>query len=100
VRRAATAPDSQRVQAVLDEVRPRIHAHHGDVVIHEITGEGVVTLAFRGNCVGCPFQLTTLGAALLPPLREVEGVTDVQLLGRALPATVMRRIANARMAHV
>jgi Fe-S cluster biogenesis protein NfuA len=96
----ATPPDSQRVQAVLDEVRPRIHAHHGDVVIREITDEGVVRVAFKGNCVGCPFQLTTLGAALLPTLLEVEGVTDIQLVGRELPASVMRRIADARMTHV
>jgi hypothetical protein len=44
--------------------------------------------------------LTTLGAALLPTLLEVEGVTDIQLVGRELPASVMRRIADARMKHV
>jgi Fe-S cluster biogenesis protein NfuA len=87
------------VRAALDDVRPRIHAHHGDVVIREITEDGVVRLAFQGNCVGCPFQLTTLGAALIPRLMQVPGVTDVQLDGRQLPPAVMRRIAQLSLAQ-
>jgi Fe-S cluster biogenesis protein NfuA len=90
----AAAPEPTAVQSALDGVRPRIHAHHGDVAIKEITPEGVVRLSFKGNCIGCPYQLSTFGAALLPPLESVPGVTGVELEGRIVPLRTLKRIAR------
>ena len=49
-----------RVDKALDEIRPYIHSHAGDVNIVDVTDEGVVKLQMVGTCHGCPMSMLTL----------------------------------------
>jgi Fe-S cluster biogenesis protein NfuA len=48
-----------RVLQALDEVRPRLRAHHGDVELIGVA-EGVVRLRLLGSCHGCASSAATL----------------------------------------
>jgi Fe-S cluster biogenesis protein NfuA len=69
---------SDRVQAALDEVRPRLQADGGDVELVEVR-EARAVLAFQGSCVGCDMANVTLTRLLEQHLRtavpELEAVT-------------------------
>ena len=67
-----------RVDRALDEIRPYIHSHAGDVNIVDVTDEGVVKLQMVGTCHGCPMSMLTLRLGIERILVEkVEGVTEV-----------------------
>jgi Fe-S cluster biogenesis protein NfuA len=68
----------ERVDKALDEIRPYIHSHAGDVNIVDVTPEGVVKLQMVGTCHGCPMSMLTLRLGIERILMEkVEGVTEV-----------------------
>jgi Fe-S cluster biogenesis protein NfuA len=68
----------ERVDSALDEIRPYIHSHAGDVNIVDVTDEGVVKLQMVGTCHGCPMSMLTLRLGIERILMEkVEGVTSV-----------------------
>jgi Fe-S cluster biogenesis protein NfuA len=48
-----------RVARALEEVRPQLQAHGGDVELIGLDG-GVVRLRMRGSCHGCPSSAATL----------------------------------------
>lgn len=51
----------EKVESVLNRVRPYIQGDGGDVELVEINEEeGIVYLRLRGACVGCPSSLMTL----------------------------------------
>jgi Fe-S cluster biogenesis protein NfuA len=60
----------QRVQQVIEQIRPSIQADGGDVEFLELTGEGVVRIRLHGACVGCPSSSLTLQVGLERNLRE------------------------------
>ena len=49
----------EKVQAVLDKVRPSLQADGGDVELVEVT-DGVVKVKLTGACAGCPMSQMTL----------------------------------------
>src|SRR3972149_3629306 len=49
-----------QVDRVLDELRPYIHSHGGEVNVLEVTEEGVARLQMIGSCNGCPMSLLTM----------------------------------------
>ena len=68
----------ERVDQALDEIRPYIHSHAGDVNIVGITDEGVVKIQMVGTCHGCPMSMLTLRLGIERILMEkVEGITGV-----------------------
>lgn len=76
-----------RVNAALDEARPLLHRHGGDVELVEMRGR-VAVLRLTGSCHGCASSLITLKQGveatlfrLVPDLRgvEVSGVTTPAL---------------------
>lgn len=68
----------ERVDKALDEIRPYIHSHAGDVNIVDVTDEGVVKLQMVGTCHGCPMSMLTLRLGIERILMEkVPGVTQV-----------------------
>jgi len=82
-------PVSARVQLALDEVRPYIHSHGGDVELVEVRGE-TVRLRLVGACQGCPGSQATLRNGVeqalrrhVPELESIELVED-QPTGGAL----------------
>jgi Fe-S cluster biogenesis protein NfuA len=43
----------ERIERALEDVRPQIATHGGDVRVLEVTDEGVVRLQLLGSCEGC-----------------------------------------------
>jgi Fe-S cluster biogenesis protein NfuA/nitrite reductase/ring-hydroxylating ferredoxin subunit len=70
-------PLEARVQAALDEVRPYLDSHGGDVELLGVD-EGVVRLRMQGSCKGCPSSAATLKLAIEDAIHkhapDVEGV--------------------------
>ena len=67
-----------QVDEALDEIRPYIHSHAGDVNIVDVSDEGVVKLQMVGTCHGCPMSMLTLRLGIERILMEkVEGLTRI-----------------------
>ena len=71
---------SERVEAVLNEIRPAIQMDGGDVELVHVDEEGIVTVELQGACAGCPMPRMTLqmGIArlLYERIPEVKGVQE------------------------
>lgn len=69
-----------KVEKVIEVIRPAIQADDGDIVLHEVDEEsGVVTVELVGACVTCPASTQTLKAGVERILKDrVEGVTEVR----------------------
>jgi len=70
----------ERVEAVLEEIRPALQADGGDVELVGVT-EGVVKVRLKGACSGCPMSTMTLKQGIerllkerLPEVKEVIAV--------------------------
>jgi Fe-S cluster biogenesis protein NfuA len=77
---AATDPSSvrQRVQDVIDLIRPAVQADGGDIELVDVAADGVVQIRFHGACHGCPSSHMTLQHGIERNLREqVPQVTKV-----------------------
>ena len=59
----------ERVERALDDVRPYLGSHGGDVRLLEVTGEGVVRLEMLGSCDGCASSAVTLELAVEGAIR-------------------------------
>lgn len=72
----------ERVERVLDAIRPSIQSDGGDIELLGISGEGVVRIRLHGACVGCPSSTMTLKYGIENNLREhvpeVSGVEAVE----------------------
>jgi Fe-S cluster biogenesis protein NfuA/nitrite reductase/ring-hydroxylating ferredoxin subunit len=71
-------PLEQRVRSGLEEVRPYLESHGGDVELLEVA-DGVARLRLQGSCSGCPSSTMTLKLAIeeaihkaAPDLRAIE----------------------------
>lgn len=60
----------QRVARVLDEVRPYLGSHAGDVELLGIDEEGKVHLRLQGSCNGCPSSSVTVRYAIERAIAE------------------------------
>jgi Fe-S cluster biogenesis protein NfuA/nitrite reductase/ring-hydroxylating ferredoxin subunit len=54
----------QRVRRALDDVRPYLGSHGGDVELVEVTDDSTVRLRLLGSCDGCPSSSVTLTLAV------------------------------------
>lgn len=70
----------ERVEAVLEQIRPALQADGGDVELVSVT-EGVVKVRLKGACSGCPMSTMTLKLGIerllkekLPEVKEVIAV--------------------------
>ena len=59
-----------RVEEVLDEIRPLLQADGGDLELIEVTGDGVVKVRLQGACGSCPFSQMTLKMGVEQVLRR------------------------------
>lgn len=50
----------ERVQEVLDKIRPSIQADGGDVELVDVNEDNVVFVRLVGACAGCPMSQMTL----------------------------------------
>src|SRR6185503_12370726 len=66
------------VDKALDEIRPYIHSHAGDVNIIDVSDDGIVKIQMVGTCHGCPMSMLTLRLGIERILTEkVKGITQV-----------------------
>jgi Fe-S cluster biogenesis protein NfuA len=59
----------QRVEAVLEEVRPALHADGGDIELVEVVGNSA-KVRLVGACDGCPSATFTLQYGIQKRLRD------------------------------
>jgi Fe-S cluster biogenesis protein NfuA len=75
-----TQPQSirERVQAVINLIRPAVQADGGDIELVDVNPEGIVQIRFHGACHGCPSSTMTLQMGIERNLREkIPEVTQV-----------------------
>jgi Fe-S cluster biogenesis protein NfuA len=77
--KSPSEPDiRQKVQSVIDLIRPAVQADGGDIELVDVNGQGVVQIRFHGACHGCPSSHMTLQQGIERNLREhVPEVTQV-----------------------
>ncbi len=70
----------QRIEQLLELIRPRLALHGGNVSFVDFQPDsGVVRLRMEGACHGCPLSQLTLKAGIEALLRsEIAEITDVQ----------------------
>jgi Fe-S cluster biogenesis protein NfuA len=61
--------EKERVQEVLDKIRPALQADGGDVELVDVEG-GVVKVKLVGACAGCPMSQLTLANGVERVLKE------------------------------
>jgi Fe-S cluster biogenesis protein NfuA len=67
-----------KVQGVINLIRPAVQADGGDIELVDVNPEGVVQIRFHGACHGCPSSTMTLQHGIERNLREkVPEVTQV-----------------------
>jgi Fe-S cluster biogenesis protein NfuA len=70
----------EKVQEILDRIRPAVQADGGNIELVDIE-DGVVKLMLQGACVGCSRSLMTIRMGIEQRLiDEIPEVTDVVAL--------------------
>lgn len=71
----------EKVQNVIDKIRPMLQADGGDVELVDCV-DGVVTVRLKGACAGCPMSQMTLRngieRALKNEIPEVKSVVQAK----------------------
>lgn len=68
----------EKIEEVLEEIRPQIQADGGDVELVDVTDEGIVKVRLKGACAGCPMSSITLRMGIERLLkREIPDVERV-----------------------
>jgi Fe-S cluster biogenesis protein NfuA len=69
----------ERVQEVIDKIRPMLKADGGDVELVDVGEDGVVKVRLQGACAGCPMSQMTLKNGIerllkkeIPEVKSVE----------------------------
>ena len=60
----------EKVQSVINLIRPAVQADGGDIELVDVTSDGVVQIRFHGACHGCPSSTMTLQLGIERNLRE------------------------------
>jgi Fe-S cluster biogenesis protein NfuA len=71
----------EKVEKVLEQIRPSLQADGGDVELIEVTQDGVVKLRLTGACGCCPMSTYTLKLGIekqlkdaIPEVKKIEQV--------------------------
>ncbi|MGB9813396.1 MAG: NifU family protein [Thermovenabulum sp.] len=72
----------EKIQEVLNKIRPSLQADGGDVELVDVDEkEGIVKVRLTGSCFGCPFSTMTLKNGIeqilkeeVPEVKEVKAV--------------------------
>jgi Fe-S cluster biogenesis protein NfuA len=60
----------ERVEKVLEEVRPFLQRDGGDVELVDVTADNVVNVRLKGACGSCPGAMMTLKGGIERALKE------------------------------
>lgn len=78
--------DMDALEAALGEIRPALQADGGDLLLHGVSDDGVVSIELMGACGTCPLSMVTLVAGIeVIVLRRVAGVAGVVAHSPLLP---------------
>jgi len=73
--------NQEKVEEILDRIRPAIQSDGGDVELIKIREDGVIEVRLQGACKGCPMAALTLKAGIervikeeIPEVKEVISV--------------------------
>ena len=67
----------EKVQEILNNIRPSLQADGGDVELVDVK-EGIVSLRLKGACAGCPMSTITLKNGIERVLKEeISGIKEV-----------------------
>lgn len=71
----------EKVEKVLNKIRPGLQADGGDMELIDVTDDGVVKVKLVGACAGCPLSTMTLKMSIeqtlkqeVPEIKRVEAV--------------------------
>jgi Fe-S cluster biogenesis protein NfuA len=71
----------ERVQEAIDKIRPALQRDGGDVILVDVTEDGIVKVQLTGACKGCPMSQVTLKEGIekfvkneIPEIVSVESV--------------------------
>ncbi|MDD3777543.1 MAG: NifU family protein [Actinomycetota bacterium] len=71
----------EKLDEVLDQIRPSLQADGGDVELVEADDDGTVKVKLKGACGGCPMSQITLTQGIerllkekIPEVKKVVGV--------------------------
>ncbi len=68
-----------KVQSALNKMRPTLQNDGGDVVLIDVSNDGIVKVQLTGACNGCPMSQATLKNGIEKFLKsEVPGVKRVE----------------------
>jgi Fe-S cluster biogenesis protein NfuA len=69
----------EKVQAAIDKIRPALQKDGGDVILVDVTAEGIVKVQLTGACKGCPMSQMTLKEGIEKFVRsEIPEVVSVE----------------------
>jgi Fe-S cluster biogenesis protein NfuA len=72
----------EKVQSVIEEIRPNLQADGGDIELVDVTKDGVVKVRLRGACHGCPGAAMTLKNGVERLLKsKIPEITAVENVG-------------------
>ena len=78
---AETLTLEEQVDRALDELRPYIHSHGGEVNVLDVSEDGIARLQMIGSCNGCPMSMLTMRLGIerllaekVPQLKGAEAV--------------------------
>ena len=66
----------ERVQGVIDQIRPMLQSDGGDIELVDVQEDGIVKVQLKGACHGCPGALYTLKNGVEQRLKQI--VPEVQ----------------------
>lgn len=73
--------DKDKVEQILQSIRPYLQADDGDIELVNITESGIVEVKLLGACHDCPLSLMTLRAGVertlmkeIPDIKRVESI--------------------------
>ena len=61
---------TEKVQVILDQIRPALQADGGDCELLGVTDDGIVSLGLHGACGSCPSSTMTLKMGIEATLKE------------------------------
>lgn len=69
----------EKVQAVLEQVRPMLQRDGGDVQLVEVTDDNIVKVRLQGACGSCPMSTMTLKMGIEKAIKEqIPEIVEVQ----------------------
>jgi Fe-S cluster biogenesis protein NfuA len=91
-------PDPADLARAIEQIRPRVRGHAGDITVH--VDHGVAAVHFEGACESCPAMAVTYAGLVRSTLLEVDGISAVEAPQVHASPRALNRIAVALGATV